>query len=156
MENLTKTHYLLHFSHIGHLRKWPFFDVLGVQKWGPKPEASKKSKQHSKILPRGRQGRKQTPTGSKMTPRGVSKIGQKSDFFGSWATGVPQRVPKASPGTPWSSKLSQNWPKIDTICKQTSIKNQTKRSKTQREYRQNSERNTERNQREYRENIERI
>ena len=50
--------------------------------------------------PKEVQERKLTSTRPKMSPRGVPKMAQKTHFFGSWAPGVSQRVPRASPGTP--------------------------------------------------------
>ena len=58
--------------------------------------------------PEGVQSRKMIPTGSQREAQGSPKMSQKSHFWATWATGVPQRVPRGSPGTPRSPKSSQN------------------------------------------------
>ena len=112
MRNVTKIHYLLHFSHIGHPPKMTFFDFFLGLKMTSKPRGNHMDQKWCQNAPPGPpervQSRKFTPRGCQKGSQGVAKMTPKSRFGRSWGTGATQRGSRGSPGTPRGSKCSQN------------------------------------------------
>ena len=104
-ENLTKTYYLLYFSHIGHLRKWCFFHVLGVQKWGRKRGASKKGKNGSNILPKAYQRRSKGKNWPPTWPPGAPQNGSKIGLFRALGHRGATKGPQGLSGYPLKLKI---------------------------------------------------